>query len=763
VTDDCGNSINVTQLIVINDITPPVFAAPPADVTVECAADVPAMTNLGWTDNCDGAGVVAGSDVSDLGSCPETITRTWTYTDACGNVASVSQTITVDDTTPPIALCQNITVQLDGTGNASITAMDIDNGSSDNCSIASMTLDISSFTCSDIGPNAVTLTIGDACGNQSTCFATVTVEDNIVPDITCPGDVAVTAVAGNCSTVVNNIAPGSVIGNCSSLVSYRFEGATSGSGISDASGSAFNKGLTTVWYKIEDMNGNADSCSFNVNVLTTVVPPDNAFSDRAEVCAGDGNIQLSYSGGVMLEGGTARWYDDVALTNNIGNGNGLVIPAPVLTSTYYIRFEGNCDTTSTASTTVTVKSLTVDPVSASVNRNPVCAGDGSIILSYTGGDLGSNGSAVWYEDPTLTSVVGTGNDLSIAAPVLTSNYYLRFEADCDTSAAVTVAVNVWPLPVPVFSEKYENVCINGPLYRYVASGFAGSTYTWSIVGGTIVNDFNDTIYVDWGDQELTGTLEIVETSQEGCISVPVSMQIEVGGPDLDLGDNVGTCRGTSVTINPGGQFASYLWHDGSTASQYTTDHEEWVILEVSDNFACGARDSVYVTVYELPQVNLGPDTTVCTDEGLLLDAGSDGVSYLWSTGEVSQRIAVYNNGDQEIWVEVENSNGCIGGDTILIEACQDKYNINPPTAITPNGDGVNDVWNIYDLQHFSQAVVEIFDQWGTLVWKSEPGYSRQWDGNTMEGKAVPVDSYHYVIHFNDGSDKQYVSFVTVIR
>ena len=62
VTDDCGNQILVTQTITVNDITPPVLAAPPANITVECAGDVPAMTNLNWTDNCDGAGSVVGVD-----------------------------------------------------------------------------------------------------------------------------------------------------------------------------------------------------------------------------------------------------------------------------------------------------------------------------------------------------------------------------------------------------------------------------------------------------------------------------------------------------------------------------------------------------------------------------------------------------------------------------------------------------------------------------------------------------------------------------
>ena len=60
------------------------------------------MVDLGWTDNCDGSGTVSGSDVSDGASCPQTITRSWTYTDACGNVTRVTQTITVDDQTAPV-------------------------------------------------------------------------------------------------------------------------------------------------------------------------------------------------------------------------------------------------------------------------------------------------------------------------------------------------------------------------------------------------------------------------------------------------------------------------------------------------------------------------------------------------------------------------------------------------------------------------------------------------------------------------------------
>ncbi|WP_222845938.1 T9SS type B sorting domain-containing protein [Flavilitoribacter nigricans] len=91
VTDDCGNTADCEQLIVINDLTAPVFEDPPADVTVECIEAVLPAPDLTWTDNCDGSGSVPGIDTDNGGS----YTRTWTYTDACGNTTAVTQVITI--------------------------------------------------------------------------------------------------------------------------------------------------------------------------------------------------------------------------------------------------------------------------------------------------------------------------------------------------------------------------------------------------------------------------------------------------------------------------------------------------------------------------------------------------------------------------------------------------------------------------------------------------------------------------------------------
>src|SRR5690606_20325799 len=94
----------LSQTITVSDTTAPVAPAAPADVTYECITDVPASGSLTATDNCGGDITVTGVDtVDNADACNAIITRTWTFTDTCNNTSSVSQTITVSDTTAPVA------------------------------------------------------------------------------------------------------------------------------------------------------------------------------------------------------------------------------------------------------------------------------------------------------------------------------------------------------------------------------------------------------------------------------------------------------------------------------------------------------------------------------------------------------------------------------------------------------------------------------------------------------------------------------------
>ncbi|MEK7413653.1 MAG: hypothetical protein AAB263_10115, partial [Planctomycetota bacterium] len=104
VSDDCGNSVSVSQIITISDTIPPILAGIPADTTISCSASLPAVPGgISASDNC-GGGVSIQFVQDTLGNpddCTWQVRRTWTATDSCGNSDSEFYLITVTDTTPP--------------------------------------------------------------------------------------------------------------------------------------------------------------------------------------------------------------------------------------------------------------------------------------------------------------------------------------------------------------------------------------------------------------------------------------------------------------------------------------------------------------------------------------------------------------------------------------------------------------------------------------------------------------------------------------
>ncbi|RZN80998.1 MAG: T9SS type A sorting domain-containing protein, partial [Winogradskyella sp.] len=174
--DGNGNSINVDQTYNYDDTTAPVpDAMTLPDATGECSATITGSAPTA-TDNC--GGTITGTTTDALTSSTQgTTTVTWIFDDGNGNTSTQTQDIVVDDNIDPICSTQDITVQLDGTGNATITANEIDSGSSDNCGVASIAVSPNTFTSADIGANVVTFTVTDINGNVSMCNATVTVED----------------------------------------------------------------------------------------------------------------------------------------------------------------------------------------------------------------------------------------------------------------------------------------------------------------------------------------------------------------------------------------------------------------------------------------------------------------------------------------------------------------------------------------------------------------------------------------------------------
>ena len=173
ITSLIASSLFLCFVATSQDTIPPVFIQPPNDVTVSCAGDVPTMVDVMWSDNVDGTGFVTGSDVSDGMSCPETITRTWTYTDACGNTASTSQTIIVHDMIPPTASNPDTIFVNSGDPIPNPDVLVVTD-EDDNCGIATVSFvsDVNdSDTCETI---TRTYSVMDDCGNETLATQIIT-------------------------------------------------------------------------------------------------------------------------------------------------------------------------------------------------------------------------------------------------------------------------------------------------------------------------------------------------------------------------------------------------------------------------------------------------------------------------------------------------------------------------------------------------------------------------------------------------------------
>ena len=263
VTDINGNTGTCTSTVTVQDNVAPIALCQNLTVQLDASGAgsiTAAQVNNGSSDNCSIDTMTL--DQTDF-TCADigTKTVTLTVTDVNGNTSTCTSTITVEDNVAPIALCQNLTVQLDATGAGSITAAQVDNGSSDNCSIDTMTLDQTDFTCADVGANTVTMTVTDANGNVSTCTSTITVQDNINPTAICQ-DLTVQLDASGAGSITASQVNNGSFDNC----------VITTLALDKMNFTCADVGANTVTMTVTDINGNTGTCTSTVTVQDNVAP-----------------------------------------------------------------------------------------------------------------------------------------------------------------------------------------------------------------------------------------------------------------------------------------------------------------------------------------------------------------------------------------------------------------------------------------------------------------------------------------------------------
>ena len=181
-TDACGNASETTQIIFVEDTTAPVFSFVPEDYTAECSDDQP-MLDAEAMDACGMVDIVL-DESTDYNGClaSYTLTRVWTATDDCGNSASASQTITIEDTTAPVFEMVPESYALECLSEPVYDEVVV----SDNCSAVELSLLVDTVfsDCENVYDIVRSWTASDLCGNASAVSQTISIVDTTAPQLT---------------------------------------------------------------------------------------------------------------------------------------------------------------------------------------------------------------------------------------------------------------------------------------------------------------------------------------------------------------------------------------------------------------------------------------------------------------------------------------------------------------------------------------------------------------------------------------------------
>jgi len=280
-------------------------------------------------------------------------------------------------------------------------------------------------------------------------------------------------------------------------------------------------------------------------------------------------------------------------------------------------------------------------------------------------------------------------------------------------------------------------------------------------------DMDETVSYLWStgstDSVVTinapGTYKVTLTNYCGTVSDSIKIEV-IKSPKVNLGKDkifCGTTQAVEFTVGQTDNEETYLWSNGSVTNTATLFQaiEHWVSIS---NKCATALDTILFILSDNPTVYLGEDTTLCGNFSLTLDAGNAGMQYLWMPyGQSTKTIqATYQI---TYSVTVSNEYGCEGTGSFTVRPdCVSKSFI--PSAFTPNGDGLNDIFRP-TLINFEDYRLVIYNRWGEKIFESDDS-DFGWDG-TYKGAAVQNGVYSFVMRYKTTEDLQWQNVGGVVN
>jgi len=530
-------------------------------------------------------------------------------------------------------------------------------------------------------------------------------------------------------------------------------------------------------------NGNCNQTVDSVKINYTNTPLVDA-GLNLNSCKNNPSIALS--GNVSGPTTTGTWY----------GGTGSYTPSnTVLTATYtpsaaeiaagFVNLilastnNGNCfqsiDTVIINYTNPPTVNAGVDLSSCKNNPAIVLAG---VVTGPTTTGIWSGGAGTFNPSNAVLNATYTPSAAEISVGFVNLTLTSSNNSNCN---AVSDLIKLNFVPKPFANFNFNNVCLNNnsSFTDFSLPGIGNlSTWEWNFGDNTTSVSQNTThTYSTSG----TFTAQLVVSNSYGCYDTIKKSPTVYPLPEANFGINR-VCNGNilnlnfsdSSTVQSPGTLTQWLWNFILPPSIIQSNLQnpsqlfpgsglyDIKLIATSNN---GCKDTIIKQVNLTPRPSAGFQYAVSAGINVgttvtFVDTSQYATGWNWNFGDANNSGSIlqnpstiyYENGVFVVTQIVRDDYGCTDTARVAIKINNITNEISTliPNAISPNGDGKNDVWKLEFLKLlYPNAEVDIFSRWGEQLFSSK-GYSEPWDG-TFKGQLLPVGTYYYVINLNDSS------------
>ena len=197
-------------------------------------------------------------------------------------------------------------------------------------------------------------------------------------------------------------------------------------------------------------------------------------------------------------------------------------------------------------------------------------------------------------------------------------------------------------------------------------------------------------------------------------------------PVISLAKETFICKGGNRQLTAGAGYSQYLWSDGSTNPSILVSDTGKYWVSITDQNGCKGSDTTsIIAIVSSPVAFLPPDTSVCLGANLTIVPLGAYQFYHWSDFSSGRTLTVSKPG--LYWLQVTDSNNCVGTDTIQINQTRCLNELLVPSAFTPNGDGLNDLLKPFLSGNIIRFMFTVYDRWGGKVFETQ-SLQHGWNG-----------------------------------